>query len=491
MCQYKLTHWNRLGNGFSMKTVIIGAGMGGLSAAIALAAKGERVVVMERQSGPGGKMLPQIIDGSQFDTGPTVFTMRWVFEELFDLAGQEFSSAVDAKPLETLARHGWRDGVKLDLFADQKRSEAAVGEFAGVEASLQFRSFMAESKLVYEALEKPFLRAQRPSMLGLAAGMGFSGMTRISPFESLWKALQRHFTDPRLRQLFGRYATYCGSSPFESPATLMLIAHVEAMGVWRLTGGMAALAIALEGLAKRLGVEFVYDCGVAEIKVQHGHVNSVVDHHGVAHSCDAIICSSDANAVASKLFGPAAALGSSSTRNEENSLSAITWCLQTKSSGFELSHHTVFFSDDYIREFEELKIGPATDPTVYVCDQGEDRKLLLINAPARNSTAGQAFERHMLAKLSACGLQLAWPSHHVLLRTPQDFAQLYPATNGALYGRASHGWQTTFKRPQARTKVPGLYLAGGSVHPGPGVPMAALSGMRAAEALLQDRASTR
>ena len=150
----------------------------------------------------------------------------------------------------------------------------------------------------------------------------------------------------------------------------------------------------------------------------------------------------------------------------------------------------MFFSDDYIREFEELKSGPSADPTVYVCDQGEDRKLLLINAPAQE-VSGQAFERHMLAKLEACGLQLEWPARHVLVRNPQDFAQLYPATYGALYGRASHGWLTTFKRPQARTKLPGFYLAGGSVHPGPGVPMAALSGMRAAEALLQDRALTR
>jgi 1-hydroxycarotenoid 3,4-desaturase len=474
-----------------MTTVIFGAGMGGLSAAIALAAKGERVVVLERQRGPGGKMLPQVIGGAAFDTGPTVFTMRWVFEDLFGLAGQDFSSAVDAKPLQTLARHGWRGGATLDLFADQKRSQDAVGDFAGAEAALQFRGFMAESKLVYEALEKPFLRAQRQSMLGLAVGMGLSGMTRISPFESLWKALQRHFTDPRLRQLFGRYATYCGSSPFESPATLMLIAHVEAMGVWRLTGGMAALATALESLAKRLGVEFHYGCGVEKITVQNSRVSTVVDQHGIAHPCDAIICNADTNAVATKLFGSDAASGLTPTTTAENSLSAITWCLQTKSSGFELEHHTVFFSDDYIREFEELKNGPSTDPTVYVCDQGQQRKLLLINAPARNSNLDRAFEKHMLAKLSACGLQLEWPAEEVLLRTPQDFAQLYPATNGALYGRASHGWQTTFKRPQARTKVPGLYLAGGSVHPGPGVPMAALSGMRAAEALLQDRASTR
>jgi 1-hydroxycarotenoid 3,4-desaturase len=474
-----------------MKTVIIGAGMGGLAAAIALAARGEQVLVLERQSGPGGKMRPEIIGGAAFDTGPTVFTMAWVFEELFALAGQDFASAVKAKPLETLARHAWSGGATLDLFADQKRSEAAVGAFAGAQSALQFRAFMAESRSVYETLEKPFLRAQRPSLLGMASGMGISGMLKISPFESLWKALQRHFTDPRLRQLFGRYATYCGSSPFDAPATLMLIAHVEAMGVWRLVGGMAALAEALEDLAKSIGVEFAYGRNTKEIATRNGRVCAVVDQYGERYECDSTVCNADANAVANKLLGKEVSAGLTPTASADNSLSAITWCLTAKSSGFELEHHSVFFSDDYIKEFGALKTGPAADPTVYICDQGQNRKLLLINAPAKRDFEDSAFEANMLSRLSACGLKLEWPVEKTLLRTPEDFAQLYPATNGALYGRASHGWQTTFKRPQARTKVPGLYLAGGSVHPGPGVPMAALSGVRAAEALLQDRASIR
>lgn len=473
-----------------MKTVIIGAGIGGLAAAIALAARGERVTVLERQAAPGGKMRPEMVGGVPFDTGPTVFTMRWVFDALFALAGADFSTAVAAQPLSTLARHVWSGGATLDLFADAKQSCDAIGCFAGASSARQFQGFMAEAKSVYEALEKPFLRSQRPGMVGLVMGMGLSGLTRISPFESLWKALQRHFTDPRLLQLFGRYATYCGSSPFSAPATLMLIAHVEAMGVWRLDGGMASLAKALEGLALSLGVEFVYGRNVRDIETGSGRVTAVRDQYGERYACDAIICNADSNAVAMKLFGDGAARGSTATTAAENSLSAITWCLQAGSSGVALSHHSVFFSDDYIREFEDLKTGPAGDPTVYVCDQGDDRKLLLINAPAGADLSSQDFQINMLNRLSACGLQLDWSSK-TLLRTPAEFAELYPATQGALYGRASHGWQSTFQRPQARTKVPGLYLAGGSVHPGPGVPMAALSGMRASEALAQDRVSMR
>jgi 1-hydroxycarotenoid 3,4-desaturase len=473
-----------------VKTVIIGAGIGGLSAAIALAAKGERVVVLEKQPGPGGKMRPESVDGMAYDTGPTVLTMRWVFEELFALAGVDFVTSVDTQPLKTLARHGWSGGAKLDLFADGQESRDAIGRFAGGEAALQFQAFMAEAKSVYEVLERPFLRSQKPGMVRLTLGMGLAGVTRISPFETLWAALQRHFTNPRLRQLFGRYATYCGSSPFQAPATLMLIAHVEAMGVWRVVGGMATLAKAMESLALRLGVEFFYNCGVARVETSQGRVTAVLNEEQQRFSCDAAICNADANAVAAGLFGSDVARGSKTISARERSLSAITWCAQAKSSGFDLSHHTVFFSDDYIQEFEELKMGPAHDPTIYMCDQGDDRKLLLINAPAGVDVSSPAFQEAMLNRLLACGLTLEWPAH-MLLRKPADFAQLYPATKGALYGRASHGWQSTFQRPQARTKVPGFYLAGGSVHPGPGVPMAALSGMRAAEALLQDRASTR
>jgi 1-hydroxycarotenoid 3,4-desaturase len=473
-----------------VKTVIIGAGIGGLSAAIALAAKGERVVVLEKHAAAGGKMRPELVGGLAYDTGPTVLTMRWVFEDLFALAGVDFATSVNTHALKTLARHGWSGGVTLDLFADRQESRDAIGGFAGAEAVLQFQAFMTEAKSVYEALEKPFLRSQKPGMLGLALGMGLAGVTQISPFESLWAALQRHFTDPRLRQLFGRYATYCGSSPFQAPATLMLIAHVEGMGVWRVAGGMATLAKALEGLAVRLGVEFFYNCNVACVETSQGRVSAVLSEELQPFSCDSVICNADANAVASGLVGSEVARGLKTISVRESSLSAITWCLQAKSTGFDLSHHTVFFSDDYIQEFEDLKAGPARDPTVYVCDQNDDRKLLLINAPAGVEASGPEFRDAMLDRLLACGLTLEWPEQ-MLVRGPEDFAQLYPATRGALYGRASHGWQSTFQRPQARTKVPGFYLAGGSVHPGPGVPMAALSGMRAAEALLQDRASTR
>ncbi|MBL8790086.1 MAG: FAD-dependent oxidoreductase, partial [Rhizobiales bacterium] len=332
---------------------------------------------------------------------------------------------------------------------------------------------------------------QRPTPWGLSAAMPFGDLMRINPFETLWQATGRYFRDERLRQLFGRYATYCGSSPFKAPATLMLVADVEAEGVWRLPGGMADLARALHDTATSLGVRFLFGTTATRIEATRDGVTAVLDDRDVRHACDAVVVNADASALGSGLFGEAVRPATRVLAARNRSLSAITWAGPIPHDGVPLEHHTVFFSDNYQSEFAALSSGPAADPTIYICDQGEGRKLVLANAPATGAAAPASFENTMLHCLDTHGLRLDLSSGEILRRSPAEFAALYPATHGALYGRASHGWMSTFLRPKARTHLPNLYLAGGSVHPGPGVPMATLSGLRAAEALLHDRASTR
>ncbi len=469
-----------------MATVIIGAGAGGLAAAIALTAKGQEVKVLEAQPGPGGKLLPVRVGDTQFDSGPTVLTMRWVFEELFERAGDRLESHLKLVPLQTLARHYWSKGQTLDIFADPQQTIDAIGHFAGRAEAEGYRDFATDSKRIHKSLLTPFLKGQRPTPWSLAASMPLRDMLAINPFETYWHALGHYFKDPRLQQLFGRYATYCGSSPFKAPATLMLVADVEASGVWRVEGGMAALADALYNRARKSGVEFHFKCAAQRIEITASRVSAVIDQNGVRHACSSVIVNADSAAVATGLFGKDVQHACSRPTAKEQSLSAITLCAVTEDAGVPLEHHTVFFSDDYKTEFMELQKGPARDPTVYVCDQGRGRKLLLINAPANAQSPPADVEETMLRRLSTSGLKMI--AKTMFRRSPQDFATLYPASSGALYGRASHGWLSTFQRPKARTKVPGLYLAGGSTHPGPGVPMAVLAGMRAAEALLQDRA---
>ncbi len=233
----------------SDRVVVIGAGIGGLAAAIELSACGLPVLVLERAEAVGGKMRQVVADGVGIDAGPTVLTLRGVFEALFARAGTTLEAALTLRPAERLARHAWRDGSRLDLFADIGRSADAVGVFAGRAAAQGYREFCARSARIFATLEPSFIAASRPSLPGLVARAGPRALAGISPFSTLWQALGAHFEDPRLRQLFGRYATYCGSSPFSAPATLMLVAHVEQSGVWMVEGGMQrAERLALPGL---------------------------------------------------------------------------------------------------------------------------------------------------------------------------------------------------------------------------------------------------
>ncbi|MFA5955556.1 1-hydroxycarotenoid 3,4-desaturase CrtD [Hyphomicrobium sp.] len=492
------------------RVVVIGAGIGGLVAAVELAIGGCEVTVLERAAEPGGKMRTLTVDGRQLDVGPTVFTMRWVFDEIFAEAGTSLESFITLDPVSVLARHTWSETERLDLFADIAQSSDAIGAFAGAIEARAYVAFCKRAQATYDTLKTSYILAAKPTPLSLTAGAGLSGLAdlwRISPFATLWKTLGDYFKDARLRQLFARYATYCGSSPFDAPATLMLISHVEREGVWIIDGGIHRLAKALEKLARMRGATFRYESEVREINARGGKTCGVTLTSGERIECDAIIANSDTNALSAGLLGADAAKAIN-TSSGPASLSAVTWALVAKTRGFPLARHNVFFSDDYRSEFEDLfsRKQIPSKPTVYVCAEDrhensasgieEERIFILINAPPTGDI--HAFDKPEIVScakrafglLQRCGLSIEVDPNTMAATTPRDFAKLFPGTGGALYGRASHGWAASFARPTAKTRLEGLYLAGGSVHPGPGVPMAAISGRLAATQLLSDIHST-
>ena len=494
------------------RVVVIGGGVGGLVGAALLAARGCDVTLVEAQAGPGGKLRAVDVDGEAVDGGPTVFTMRDVFEEVFAECGGALEDHLSLTPARTLARHAWGE-ARLDLHADPKASEAAVGDFAGAAEARGLRRFRAESRRLFESLDRPFLRAGKtdPITLGWRMGLrGFPDYLRPRAFQSLWGALGGYFADPRLRQLFGRYATYSGSSPFAAPATLMLIAHVEASGVWLVEGGMHRLALALEAVGRRAGVRFRYGAAVREILVERGRAAGVTLATGERLSATSVVCNADPAALAAGAFGAAARRAGKPMPPHRRSLGALVWTARARTAGFPLSRHNVFFSDDYRAEFDALAAGRLADrPSVYLCAQdrdgegdapaGPERVQIIVNAPADGDGAPLSLaeidtcRRHMLHGVSRAGLSLDLEpqgSSGTVLTTPHDFARMFPSTGGALYGPASHGWAASFRRQGSRTAIPGLYCAGGSTHPGAGVPMAALSARLAVACLLKDRAST-
>ena len=363
----------------SPKILIVGAGIGGLTAALELAHHGLDVTVLEKSQSPGGKIRQVNIDNAFIDSGPTVFTMRWIFEKLFADCDENFAAEFELEALDILARHSWGE-APLDLYASTQKSADAIAQFSNTKQAQLFLEFCKTAKKVYGALKGPFIQSARPNMLGMMSSLGVQKSKvfwDIGPFSSLWSSLERYFPDPRLHQLFGRYATYCGSSPYLAPATLMLIAEVEMEGVWSIKGGMAKIPEVIARLAQKKGCQFQYGAEVQSLQFSGSKVKGVQLSSGEVLECDYLIFNGDINALQKNLLGKEANLAIPNNLKQTDSLSALTWSMHVKASGFPLVRHNVFFNQPYKSEFTDIfeKKRLPINPTVYICAQDRtDRK---------------------------------------------------------------------------------------------------------------------
>ncbi|WP_232822936.1 1-hydroxycarotenoid 3,4-desaturase CrtD [Oceanibium sediminis] len=493
----------------TQRIIVIGAGIGGLTAALELAHNGFDVTVVESAAAPGGKMRTLPSPAGPVDAGPTVFTMPWVFEQLFDSLGESLEEHLTLHPLGIIARHHWRGAPTLDLFADAAHSREAIGTAFGGRAARQFDRFNARARRLFDAVRDPVMTAADPTPLSVTRATlpRAGGLLRdMAPHRSFAGMLDHGFSDPRLRQLFGRYATYVGGSPYLSPGILALIWHAEASGVSCVAGGMNAVARALESMAKARGVTFRYRSTARRIRLADGRAAHVELADGEVLDAASVLFNGDPAALADGLLGDDIRPATPPRPRGKRSLSAWVWTFAADPGAAPLTHHNVCFSDDPRAEFDELfRIGRRPkDPTLYVCAQdrlaadapgGPERFQIIMNAPANGDVITptdqeiRQCETMVFNRLAEAGLHLSPPEAENALTTPWDFATLFPGTGGAIYGTSPHGMMATFRRPRARSALPGLYLAGGAVHPGPGVPMAALSGRQAAAAIMADRAS--
>jgi 1-hydroxycarotenoid 3,4-desaturase len=482
------------------QVVVIGAGIGGLAAALRLAHAGCAVTVVERAAMPGGKLrtLPSV--AGPVDTGPTVLTLRPVFDRLFSDVGERLEDHLTLTRQTLLARHYWSDGTVLDLDADPDKSAGNVEAAFGAKARSEFESFSNRAKMLFDGFDQPMMQAAEPSLGGLARHVlhNPSLIPAMAPLKTLAGMLNSHFSDGRLAQLFGRYATYVGGSPYQSPAILALIWHAEAQGVWTIKGGMHQLARAIETLARRKGVTFHYNVDVKRIESQGGRA-AYVTARDMRLPADVVIFNGDPQALVKGAMGHTAQKSVPATATSPRSLSACVYAFAAEAQGPELAHHTVFFGDSPRAEFDALAAGQLPDdPSLYICaqDRGTDhappqteRFEIILNAPptTQPTDAGDATCHPLIFnRLRQFGLTFSPTPLEQTLSTPQAFQRLFPYSDGALYGLSPHGMMAAFARPTARTTMPGLYLTGGGAHPGAGLPMATLSAQHAAEAILSD-----
>jgi phytoene desaturase len=484
--------------------VVIGAGIGGLSAAIRLASAGQQVLVLEQNPAVGGKMSEVREAGFRWDTGPSVITMRHVFEELFTSVGRRLEDYLTLEPLDPITRYFYPDGTVLDCSRDlptMLEQIKAINE-PDVEGYLNYLAYAAR---LHRITGPVFIYDQPPTPASFMK-VAPRDMLRVDPMRTMQGAIEGFVQSPHLRQLLGRFATYVGASPYQAPATLNVIAHVELNeGVWYPLGGVYAIARALERLAEELGVTIHTNCGVQQIMVENGRAAGVVLADGSRVEAEAVLANVDVATVYEKLLPPAAAgKRLQQLTAQESSCSGFILLLGVEGQHPQLAHHNIFFSSDYLREFKSIfdEGQPPDEPTIYVsitsktdqedAPEGCENWFVLVNAPPLGNqfdwtAQAPSYRNRVLDLLAQRGLDVRQKIRAERILTPVDLQRLTGARRGALYGLSSNNRWAAFRRPHNRAAdIKGLYFAGGTTHPGGGVPMVTLSGKVAAELILRE-----
>ncbi|HEX7317240.1 MAG TPA: phytoene desaturase family protein [Pyrinomonadaceae bacterium] len=470
------------------RAVVIGGGLGGLATAVRLAAVGWRVEVCEQGPRLGGKMNTFARDGFRFDTGPSLITMPWVFEELFEAAGSSLSSHVTLTNVRPLADYVYADGTRFTYTTSLPEWLKTVRQLEPRDCE-GFLKFMQLGARLFALSRETFLRRAPMSPPDLRSLKALGRVPLRGAWGSYHSTVAAHFRSPHLRQLFERYPTYVGSSPYRTPATLAVIPYIEfAYGGWHVEGGLYRVVESLIELARGLGVSLHTNARVESIEHNAGRVRGVRLADGTGLDADVVVMNGDA-ALTNALLGERNGTQPQSAR----SLSGFVLLLGLKKRLEGLRHHTVYFSEDYRAEFSQLfdERRFPSDPTVYVCTpsrtdastapEGRETLFVMANAPAGdgpwNEHQVEEARARVFERLSKGGFpDIASDTVVSDVWTPGRFARDYMSPGGAIYGTHSHGWRRAFLRPPNRhPRVGGLYHVGGSSHPGGGTPTVLLS----------------
>jgi phytoene desaturase len=485
-----------------MKVAIIGAGIGGIATAIRLANKGYEVEIFEANDYPGGKLSEFQQGEYRFDAGPSLFTMPQFVNELFEVSGKNPADYFEYIRLPEVCKYFWEDGTRLNVSADIEKfaqdTEKNIGEPAE-----KIRNFLKDSALKYEILSGLFMEDslhKRSTWISKKAFRGYFNLSKLGIFSTMNKANESHFSTKKAIQLFNRYATYNGSDPYQTPATLNIIPHLEYnIGAFFPKKGMFGITQSLVKLAEDLGVKFHYNSKVEEILVENGKTKGVKIRDTrneigekqpsfIVHHSSFIISNMDVTPTYRKLLPKEK--HPDKILNQAKSGSGLIFYWGIKHEFKELGLHNIFFSDNYRTEFEHQFQQKTiyNDPTIYLnitskykkddAPEGGENWFILVNAPANE---GQDWDKiiaqtrqNVIDKLSRnLGVNMVDLIENESILDPRSIEFRTSSAQGALYGNSSNNKFAAFLRhANFSSHIKNLYFVGGSVHPGGGIPLA-------------------
>lgn len=474
-----------------MKIAVVGAGLGGLSIACLLSAKGYDVTVFEKNENVGGKMNEIQGKGFRFDTGPSLLTMPFLLEKLFNECGESLDEHLELIPLDPVCKYFYQDGTVFNNYENRQRSIEEIRSFSESDAQ-SYSSFLDHAANLYDKTADAFIFNPLYSFedfrqLDLLSFFG------IDAFSTVSDKVDKEFKSHQLRKFFKRFTTYNGSSPFQAPATLNVIPHVELnQGGYYVKGGLYKLAESLYNLARSKGADFKFNAPVQSINIESGIAKGLNFQNKNSEEADLIITNSDVTETIAHLI-PDKDIQESKKKKAlsiEPSCSGYVLLLGLDKQYKDLVHHNIFFTKNYEHEFKQIfedKVMPD-DPTIYIANtsysdaghapDGGSNLFILVNAPYLSEEYDWNENEHrfgdkIIKELENRGLSSL--SSHIKYRTqitPFDFYKKYLSNKGSIYGTSSNNLFSAFVRPRNKSKdIEKLYMVGGSTHPGGGIPL--------------------